>query len=824
MLRIKASEKIAIIYDGKEITYSEVARYIKSFGDRLNIEKDDRVVVFMENRPELMYSLFSIFDKKGISVNIDGSFTGEELVYYLKDSTPKYIFTSKLNYEKTKKAVELLGQDIEILIGENIPCDYQGDDLLIEINDKEKTLFILYTSGTTGDPKGVVLTFDNLMVNMESLMKYEMYNSEDRVLGILPMHHILPLLGSGLLPLVHEATLVFLKEASSQAMVEALQNHKITIIIGVPKLWEMLHKKIMEKINASKVTKGIFKLAEKIDNKNFSKKIFKKVHESFGGSVRFFVSGGSKLGEVIARDFKTLGIDLCEGYGLTETSPMISFTPINKVIPGCAGEIIPDVVVKIAEDGEILVKGRNVMKGYYNKPEATKEVIDEEGWFHTGDLGHKDGKLLYITGRKKEMIVLSNGKNINPIEIEEWLKEKSPLIKEVAIIENNDKLTALIHPEVSKLQEGGITNILETFKMGVVDEYNKKAPSYKKVLDIKILREELPKTKIGKLKRFMLKDLLETRSDEVIETKEPKIKEYKMISEFIEKLKETKVYPSAHLELDLGLDSLETVELLAFIDGNFGLKIDEKVLAENETVEKLATYISKESKDESTGQDKWKDLLTGDVDTSGLPKSNYIGKIVKGLLWPILTFYARVQRVNTPKVTDEPAIYVGNHQSFLDGFMLNHAFNNDVLDKTYYFAKSKYFLKNPLKYMGANGNIILVDINKNLVNSMQLLGTAIKDGKNIAMFPEGTRTRNGKLGKFKKFFAILSKELDVPVVPFIIQGAYDLYPPDAKFAKPGKVTIKFLDRVYPDKDMSHEEFAEKIRGIIEKELEKYGGR
>ena len=143
------------------------------------------------------------------------------------------------------------------------------------------------------------------------------------------MHHIFPLLGSGVIPLAKGATIVFLKEMSSQAMVDAFQKYKVTMMIGVPRLWEMLHQKIMEKINASKITKGIFKLAEKIDNVSFSKKIFKKVHDNFGGNLRFFVSGGSKLDPKIARDFLTLGIKICEGYGMTETAPMISFTPVS---------------------------------------------------------------------------------------------------------------------------------------------------------------------------------------------------------------------------------------------------------------------------------------------------------------------------------------------------------------------------------------------------------------------------------------------------------------------------------------------------------------
>ena len=496
MIFVKDYNKTAIIYDDREYSYKEVILSAKSFSERINIKKEDRVIIFMENRPELLFSFLGIWNKQGTCVCLDGGFSGEELTYYIKDCKPKYIFTSRVNYEAAAKGLELAGMEnsVEILVVDDIPVDYTGDDLTIEIEDKYFVSLILYTSGTTGNPKGVMLMFDNILINMEGLDEYKMFRTTDRVLALLPMHHIFPLLGAGVVPLGKGATIVFLKEVSSQAMVEALQKYKITFIIGVPKLWEMLHKKIMEKINGGKITKFIFKLAEKINSKNFSRKIFKKVHDGFGGNIRFFVSGGSKLDPQVSRDFLTLGIDVCEGYGLTETSPMISFTPTDEVVPGSAGKILTGVTVKIADDGEILAKGRNVMKGYYGRPDATAEVIDKEGWFHTGDLGEIKNGLLYVTGRKKEMIVLSNGKNINPIEIEQWIMANTDLIKEMAIMDYEDKLTAVIYPDFYKLHEEGITNITETFKKGVIDKYNKQAASYKKVLDVKIVQEELPKT------------------------------------------------------------------------------------------------------------------------------------------------------------------------------------------------------------------------------------------------------------------------------------------------------------------------------------------
>ncbi len=820
MIFVKDYNKTAIIYDDREYSYKEVILSAKSFSERINIKKEDRVIIFMENRPELLFSFLGIWNKQGTCVCLDGGFSGEELTYYIKDCKPKYIFTSRVNYEAAAKGLELAGMEnsVEILVVDDIPVDYIGDDLTIEIGDKYFVSLILYTSGTTGNPKGVMLMFDNILINMEGLDEYKMFRTTDRVLALLPMHHIFPLLGAGVVPLGKGATIVFLKEVSSQAMVEALQKYKITFIIGVPKLWEMLHKKIMEKINGGKITKFIFKLAEKINSKNFSRKIFKKVHDGFGGNIRFFVSGGSKLDPQVSRDFLTLGIDVCEGYGLTETSPMISFTPTDEVVPGSAGKILTGVTVKIADDGEILAKGRNVMKGYYGRPDATAEVIDKDGWFHTGDLGEIKNGLLYVTGRKKEMIVLSNGKNINPIEIEQWIMANTDLIKEMAIMDYEDKLTAVIYPDFYKLHEEGITNITETFKKGVIDKYNKQAASYKKVLDVKIVQEELPKTKIGKIRRFMLKDVINKKEEKVQNIVEPSTEEYKNISAFLKSIKNKPIIPNAHLELDLGLDSLDTVELLSHIEGTFGVKIDEQTFVEHCTVEKLAEYVEKHSNEmmNDTKMD-WKEILSKDTEGE-LPKSNRIGKIIKFILKPAFLFFVKVKKEGLENIEkNEPVIFAGNHQSFLDGFIVNQAVPNSVLDKTYYFADIKHFKKGYMKFMGENSNIIFVDINKNLVNSLQMLSKALRNGKNIVIFPEGTRTRDGKINNFKKFFAILSKELNIPIVPFVLDGAYEAYPPSSKYPKGGDVKVKFLEKIYPA-DMSYEEITEKVYNTIKKEL------
>ncbi len=246
---VKDYNKTAIIYDGNKISYREVIEKSKIFSKRVDIGVQDRVIIFMENRPELLYSFLGIWDRRGTCVCLDASFNGEELVYYLNDSDAKYIYTSKNNLEATKSALALSGKEIEIVVVDEIECtSIEIDEYVLKAPEREDIALMLYTSGTTGNPKGVMLKFDNILVNIEGLDKYKMFLQEDIVLALLPMHHIFPLLGAGVIPLAKGATIIFLKELSSQSMLIALQEYKVTMMIGVPRLWEMLHKKIMEKI------------------------------------------------------------------------------------------------------------------------------------------------------------------------------------------------------------------------------------------------------------------------------------------------------------------------------------------------------------------------------------------------------------------------------------------------------------------------------------------------------------------------------------------------------------------------------------------------
>lgn len=812
--------KEAVFYKNKEYTYKDLIRETKYISKVLGIEKGEKVVNFMENRPEFICSFFGIWNSKGVPINIDAGYTAEELEYILTDADPKVIMTSNKNLKVAEEAIKLSGKNIRIINCDEIksPEDFEVDEYVIYSPEPEDIGVLLYTSGTTGKPKGVVLTFDNLMSNVDAIVEIKMATPKDRLLALLPYHHVLPL-SINLLMAIHIGTLVVLiDELSASAILGALQKYKITIVVGVPRLWEMIHKGLMEKIKSSKIANLLFELCKKVKSVTLSKIVFKKVHQALGGNIRYLVSGGAKLDPNIMDDFKVLGIKVLEGYGLTETSPIIAFTRPDDVCIGTVGKTIPGVEVKIADDGELLVKGRNVLKEYYNKPEATKEAKDENGWFHTGDLGKIENGYITIIGRKKEMIVLSNGKNINPIDIENEIAKGSDLIKEIAVMEHNNHLLALVYPDFKLIKERSITNITETLKWDIIDSYNINAPAYRKILEIKIVKDEFPKTKLGKLRRFMLKDILKNLEDggenahkERPEDPESKTREFQTLAQYIKEEKGENIYPDSHIEIDLGLDSLDIIQLNSFIEKTFGFKIKEEETVDLKVIKDICEYIRKNSKEYHLEKINWSEILKESIDYP-LPSSNMIW-LTKIFFAPILKFYLGLKIKGIEKLSKEPRIIICNHESFIDAFAVQRLFKGDMLKNTYYFAIKKHFDKPGLRFMANHGNIILMDINENLKESLQISAEVLKEGKNLVIFPEGARTRDGKLQDFKKFFGILSKELNIPVTVLGIDGAYESMPFGSIFPRPAKIKLEVLGEVNPS-GLSVEEIVNNSKEII----------
>ena len=820
-------KRIAVTYGEQKISYADVIKYVNCYSEFLDITKGDRSALMMENRPESIFSFFSIWAKKGIAISLDAGYTVDQLAYVLGDSTPKYLFVSNKTKKVAEEANSKLNNIIKIINVDELvlPAEYKIKKEEFENDSNDDVAVIVYTSGTTGNPKGVMITYENIKTNMEGVRAVDLVNETDVILAMLPYHHIMPLCFTLILPMYMGVPIVLLTEISSASLLKTLQENRVTVILGVPRVWEMLDKAIMIKINESSLAKFMFKMAEKINSMAIRKMLFSKVHKQFGGHIRLMVSGGAKIDKNILEDFRTMGFCAIQGYGMTETAPIIAFNIPGRERSDSAGEVIPNVEVKIADDGEILVKGKNVMKGYYNNEKATEEAFDKDGWFHTGDLGRMDGKYLIIIGRKKEMIVLPNGKNIDPNDIENEIIKNTDLIKEIAVTEYKEQLLAIIYPDFQQIEAKKIVNIKDAIKWEVIDKYNVTAPNYKKIHDIKIVKEELPKTRIGKIRRFMLKDLIEDK-DDVIEQKEekkaivvpPEMKEkFDIINKYIDERYHKAIDLDSHIELDLGFDSLDIVEFMNFLNETFGINLVEQDFVENKTIsaiiklvnEKAGKFVEKVDKNENL-----KKIIESASDVK-LPKDARYAKFLRVILGPFFRFYFKYKCIDKENIKDGAGIIVGNHQSYLDGFMVNNVFTTKEMNDNYYIATALHFKSKTMKYLANHGNIILVDANRNLKNTLQAAAKVLKNNKKLIIFPEGARTRDGQLHEFKKTFAILAKDLNVPIYPFVLKGAYEAFPYNKKFPKRNNVSVQFLERIEPN-NKTVEELVEETKNNIAK--------
>jgi long-chain acyl-CoA synthetase len=794
---IQRSGAPALVGKDLNLTYDQLLSRIETYSTFLQDIHSQRIVIFSENRPEWIFALYAAWKHGAVVVPVDVLSSREDVAFILHDCAPHTVFCSAEKSEFVTMALRDAGRTPEVLIFENLadtadrnePADFA-------IEDEQQTALILYTSGTTGNPKGVMLSFKNLLANLNAVCRdVPVYVPGDRVMIMLPFHHILPLVGTIVAPLYSGGTMVLNTSLAADDLMATLKNYKVTIMIGVPRLYQLIYKGLREKIHGSVLAGLMVKLAGTVNSLAFSRKLFGSVQKKFGGHLKYLVCGGAPVDSEVVQLFKTLGFEILEGYGMTETAPMITFTRPGSVFPGVPGQLLPGIKIKF-DHGEVVVSGDNVMQGYYNRPDETAQVL-KNGWLYTGDLGFLDDQgYLHITGRKKEIIVLPNGKNINPEEVERVVMKQSAYIRETGVFLKEGVLQAIILPDFRKLNEAGISDLDEHFRWQVIDKVNRIVSPYKKILRFHITSAELPKTRLGKIKRFLLPDLAGTRQQKIQD--EPKTREYQAIKKFLEDETQQAVHPGDHIELDLALDSLGRVSLTAFIETAFGVDVPEQSLADFQSIAKLAEHLHQKKTRLNFEGISWSQILKEKVHLN-LPKSWFTHNLIKNMFQVAFRLSMRIRARGLENLPDQACIIAPNHQSILDGFLVASLLKRQFMKKTYVYAKEKHFRGRFLRFLANRNNIILVDVNKDLKLSIQKLAEVLKKGKNLMIFPEGTRTLTGKLGDFKQTFAILSQELQVPVIPVAIKGSFDILPAGSRFPRLfRRVSIEFLQAVYPE--------------------------
>src|SRR5438105_94371 len=527
--------------DGTEsYTYSEARRMAESVGRWLRengIQPGARIAILADNHPRWVTVYLGIIAAGCTAVPLDTALHADEVVKLLKDSGCSLLFCDPRNYALAVRAVS--GLQVGIVLTEGSNDSIRGrplaqldailatgaQDFSPVAVSSDSVAALLYTSGTTADPKGVMLTHANLMGEVEGVFAVLRIGPEDAVLGLLPLFHALAQMANLLLPLVTGARVVYLETLNTNDLLRAFRERGITAFAVVPQFFYLIHERIFKEISqrgkfAQLGVRGLMSLNRMLREigLNAGRVFFGQIHQIFGDRMRYLITGGSRFDPQVGREFHALGIDILQAYGLTETTGGAFLTSpddnvigsVGRPLPGSEGRIIDPQPAgeDIQSVGEIVIRGPIVMKGYWNRPDATSAVL-KDGWLHTGDIGYFDTREnLFITGRMKEVIVLSNGKNIYPEEIEAHYL-KSPFIKEICVLglearpgdPTSERLHGVVVPNFELLKQRRIVNAKEVIRFDI-ESLSSQLASTKRVGSYEIWQEDLPRTTTRKLKRF----------------------------------------------------------------------------------------------------------------------------------------------------------------------------------------------------------------------------------------------------------------------------------------------------------------------------------
>lgn len=541
-----ADYPVVSFVDRPRITYREFKEKVNSISTFLKNEgviAGDKVAILSENQPNWGIAYFAITTMGAIAVPIMTEFHSTEVHHILRHSESKAIFVSAKYFHKIEDAevdlpfARILLDDFSV-----IPADTKNDiikeviaggkkefakikeaalkfvGLLPGEVEEENTALILYTSGTTGHSKGVILTHKNIVSDALSTLNMVHVDSTSRFLSILPLFHTIESTLGLVVPIIKGASVTYLdKPPTAAVLLPALLKVKPTIMLAVPLIIEKIFRnKILPEFNKRAVVRGLYKIPT--IRKRLHKIAGKKLMQTFGGELKMFCIGGASLAADVERFLSEAEFPYAIGYGLTETSPLVTGTGPEGVRLRSAGKVMQWMEVKIDNpdpkngEGEILIKGPNVMKGYYRDPEKTKEVFTEDGWFKSGDLGviDKDG-YLYIKGRSKNVIIGANGKNIYPEEVESIINE-FPYVSESLVIERGDQLVTKIYLnfdeidmvyKIQRLTEPKAREVINKILSDLLIQINERVNTFSRISKIIEQREPFEKTPTQKIKRYL---------------------------------------------------------------------------------------------------------------------------------------------------------------------------------------------------------------------------------------------------------------------------------------------------------------------------------
>lgn len=801
----------------ERFTYGEVQRYaarVGSFLLRAGVTKGDRVLLVSENRPEWGMSYFGVLRAGAAVVPVDPELAEAEVVNVARRSKAAVCLISEQAAQSLPglhRALTEAGLSTQV---HSLAQAMAGDDAFPDrIGPVKKSASaddlasLIFTSGTTGQPKGVMLTHRNFASLVAKLAGAFDIGVGDGLLSVLPLHHTFEFSCGFLMPFSRGAEITYIDELTSDRLGEVFETGRVTAMIGVPALWQLLHRKITQEMAAKPAlveqgVKALMAAHTELRNRsalNLGKLLFWPVHRKFGGKMKFLVSGGSALPDEVHKAFHALGFNITEGYGLTEAAPVLSVATVsNKRQPGTVGRALPGIEIKIADPdadgiGEVLAKGPNVMAGYFEDREATDAVI-HEGWLHTGDLGRLDADgRLYLVGRKKDVIIDANGKNVFPDELEE-VYGGHPHIQELSIVglpdeAGGEKVACLCVPDYKGRPRDEVRRELEEHFRKVSAEM----PFYRRVKVLRLRDGELPRTSTRKVKRKLVVEELKRlervaasgeKARQAISGASGGVSEwlFPLIAE-VSQRPLADIRPEARLAGDLGFDSLMLTELSVALEQTGVPMAAVNDLTQIQTVEDLRKLIAASGRrpsPETKAKEISREVEKKDEVEISIPEP--MAQLGRSLLsFGQRLVYGGLFEVKTTGKSFIPQnrnfLVVANHASHLDMGLVKVVLG-DQGERLTALAARDYFFATPLRraYFENFTNLIPMDRHGSLRESLRLAGEALNQGYNLLIFPEGTRSMSGEMVEFKPTLGYLALTYKVDVLPLYLKGTYEALP------------------------------------------------
>jgi long-chain acyl-CoA synthetase len=831
-------------------------RLAAGLSEKAGVRAGDRVLLVGPASPAWIVCTLGLVRAGAVPVPVDLQTGDDNLAHLLEDSGARHVFVQHRFAERVER---LGGRDLGTWLldaKDGDPRDWQrllSDGQIPEVGvtpAREAVLF--YTSGTTGRPKGVPLSHGNLAYQLRVIDALGILQHDDRVLLPLPLHHVYPFVVGLLAPLSQGVPLLLPRSLTGPQVRRTLKEHSASVIVGIPRLYEALVDAVERQVRAEgrlatawlRTSLAIGQWIQRLTGRQVGRRLLHPVHRQLGPSLRLLASGGAALSPDLQRRLEAFGWQVVIGYGLTETSPLLTVKRPGEGPAGCAGRAIPGTELQIAADsagdaagedardgdtdrprepgvGELRVRGPGVFAGYLHLPDRTAEVLDDDGWFRTGDLARiDDDGFLRLAGRASTLIVTRGGENVQPEDVE-TVYAAHPLIAEVGVLQHEGELVALVVPDPQRAGDRPLDALREDVR-AALDEAGRNLASYQRLDDFALTRSQLERTRLGKLRRHVLAErYADARAAPASDEQAPSPEEMlsaedrNLLADPVaeaawsllrERFEDRRFTPDSSLRFDLGVDSLDWLDLALALREATGVELADDAIARVESVRDLLEELLQAEPAEADEASLFEhpESVLGEDDVERLRHPGpFTARIATSLYtldrWLIRgLFRLRVQ--GAEHLPDEPGFVLApNHVSYLDPLAVAAALDPACLRETYWAGWTGAVFDTRLKRAVARATRVLpIDPAAGPRRNLAFAAAALQQERNLVWFPEGTRSADGSLQDFRHGIGLLLAHLRVPVVPVAIGGTHDALPVGRRWPRFDRISVRFGEPLAPD--------------------------